>query len=774
MSSVALSPTQSELDSQRLGHIEYNLSEITSQVYDTDMDQDTRLIEEGSRVGRFQENFSDNILSFVEYAAEMTAILGKLRKDPSSSEGLREARKDKAAVMEKASNALMILLTQDPYGTSWEHSKIRTPKDLSNSPPTINHSTFLRTIWLPKDQEKELENICKEIDDNQAKLKTTVNLRVVGCEQEIAMLEEKVSVLSEKRKKLLLLNRGYKAVHQMLKHRLKAAKQAVLGSDALPELTDLQVESVRGKYPSPLENGPSIAEYADFELTPDGIEYAFSLLEKLKPEKLQSRILSRNTNGKKGGNSCMSPRALSVLVRARVYNEAIFAIHQLLALGWFNSDASKMIRTGRGIPLGKNFDDNGIPQDVRPICATEVLLSNTDGVLFKLFSDKFNELAGPTQLGLIPSGCQALATLVQSRHDMHQEGTLGYEGSLFGVAEIDICNAFNCPFREFILQFIRNNIPELLPFYFFMYSSSYTVKYGDKSVESHTGVGQGSPSSAGFFDALMGVWLAAWIEECRRHGVEVFQCHDGTFLIGDIEKIGTLTQNLMDNSKLDSYDERLKKGSMPPGCTSQPRKSDLLIFPSSYPEASVNLLIKSKGKYFLENKWKIHKSSDGGGVMVAGIPVGSDAFIKNSLFDACASCCDDFKSTWENLCGAKAPIDALNVSKKCILPSLSYLLSALPCSMYESIYAICQNFITNIMFVELMKGIKAEWLPQKWDDLPESDKERFKAKCSLRECNGGLGLALFTFTAPAGNIGVSQHSFFNKEIYPPFKGNRKG
>ena len=48
-----------------------------------------------------------------------------------------------------------------------------------------------RTIWLPKDQEKELENICKEIDDIQEKLKTAVNLRVVGCEQEIAMLEEK-------------------------------------------------------------------------------------------------------------------------------------------------------------------------------------------------------------------------------------------------------------------------------------------------------------------------------------------------------------------------------------------------------------------------------------------------------------------------------------------------------------------------------------------------------------------------------------------------------
>ena len=62
-----------------------------------------------------------------------------------------------------------------------------------------------------------------------------------------------------------------------------------------------------------------------------------------------------------------------------------------------------------------------------------------------------------------------------------------------GVLQIDMSNAFNSLNRTAILDFVKGNIPALLPWATWMLSSSAVIVCGDTTLASTSGVQQGDP-----------------------------------------------------------------------------------------------------------------------------------------------------------------------------------------------------------------------------------------------------------------------------------------
>jgi len=719
-------------------NIEIRLGNAAEGVYDENVHNDVQLERRDRNFDFTRNEDRRNLEKFAKLADSMVDILGK-RVDEPSDVGLTRARREKEVVVEEVSRRLIRFLNYNLDGTQ------------RSSPPLPNPPSLELCAELPSRINKLYRASKQKAASATFELKVLTGRKTDPSPEIMKLLDQQATATAEVAS-FIQANKGYTASNLLKEGKIKAAKLAVLGKGSLPVLDNQKWDKIKSKYPPALPHQYDTS-FAESDITTsEGARRALCLVSSISAPEYRKRVLSRKTKGKKGGHSGFSPREHSVLVRSGLYDEALVGLHSLIALGWLNSEADSLLRTGRGIALGKNFNEDGVALDVRPICAIEPLLSTSDAMLLKLSQKKLQELAGVEQLGLSFNGCQALATIIQTRYDLVRDGSISNDNDqLYAFLSLDLLNAFNQVGRVAILELIRDELPELLPFYNMMFGSSYTVWYGDKEIQSHRGVGQGSPSSAALFDALMGVWLKAWISKCKEKGVEVLLCHDGAFLFGQISTLELCMRSLLEER------ESLTGGNacLPPGSQLQPLKSELFVIPP--PDLSVVDTVTNfnqQGEYFVDNHWIIHGMEGQQGIIVAGIPVGSETYILDSLHGKLDTCVSDFSDTWRNLCKAHDPVGALSLSRACILPSISYITSVIPYSLYAPKAATCQENLCRVIYEEAMPDKDWCWISKRWIDLSESCQERIQARVSTRECNGGLGLSYFNFNPPAGNIAL--------------------
>ena len=109
-------------------------------------------------------------------------------------------------------------------------------------------------------------------------------------------------------------------------------------------------------------------------------------------------------------------------------------------------------------------------------------------VALKSLKKEISEAMEPHQFGVgCPDACLRISKAVWRCYKMAQED---HE---LGILQIDMSNAFNSLSRTAILEYVKTNIPALLPWASWMLSSAAVLVCGSTTLASTSGVQQGDP-----------------------------------------------------------------------------------------------------------------------------------------------------------------------------------------------------------------------------------------------------------------------------------------
>ena len=387
--------------------------------------------------------------------------------------------------------------------------------------------------------------------------------------------------------------------------------------------------------------------------------------QSVEPNLSELRKVLRRKKVSKHGISGLTFGELKAVNKDEALAESLLDLVTLILNGWVSGEGKEAIKTGRGIVLAKSWtggDRRGEVKDVRPINAVESILSVADGLIYQKMRDRCMQLAGKNQMGLRPRGNQELAVTLQVWYDL-VDRQVDTEDDLLDcvvLASLDLRNAFNTLCRSIILDFIEEEFPDLLGYFEWLYGDAFEVVFGEEKISSEKGVSQGSPSSALLFDAVLGIALKELIQEFESDGrLEIRLCHDGLFLLGKGSEVLKFKKRLEGRSESDQ--ERI----LPRGLAFNTAKCEVLPW-------------KSRGELvagFNEEGWRILGD---GGMMVAGIPVGSNRFREEATYLKTKTICDRITKTMDFTVESGHPLGFVAITKLCLLPSLVYWSTCVP------------------------------------------------------------------------------------------------
>ena len=183
--------------------------------------------------------------------------------------------------------------------------------------------------------------------------------------------------------------------------------------------------------------------------------------------------------------------------------EALSTVSGLLMNGCVPVDARRHFFGGKLVALVKH------DLSLRPIACGEILRR----LAAKLLCAKVKKLVAPmllnaAQIGVaVAGGADAMCYVARrlSRRWLRDRP----RGKCF--VKIDMKNAFNCVDRSKMLAIIKERVPLLYPYAVAAYGSSTTLMFGNRVVESRSGVQQGDPLGPLFFALTI---APLWEEVC--------------------------------------------------------------------------------------------------------------------------------------------------------------------------------------------------------------------------------------------------------------------
>jgi hypothetical protein len=266
-----------------------------------------------------------------------------------------------------------------------------------------------------------------------------------------------------------------------------------------------------------------------------------------------------------------------------------------------------MLFRGRGIALGqgkKNKPEALIK--IRPIVIQDPFHNLAAHMIATYNSDKAIEICGPGQLGNdIKGGPEILVHTIKCLLQLHPDWTLiSFDGK----------DAFNSLNRTEIINTLKKHCPNMVPYTTSLFNNASEVIYFDKSnkitlkVQQSNGIQQGNSAATRSYNITQSTAINN--VKAKHPNIFILQIHDDQFILGPLdEALAALTT--------------LKYEMLNIGIQESVGKSNIY----SPTPISLDDEMRCKHSYNL----KLVPSNDG--VIVAGIPIGSDIFIKNTLSD---------------------------------------------------------------------------------------------------------------------------------------------
>ena len=468
------------------------------------------------------------------------------------------------------------------------------------------------------------------------------------------------------------------------------------------------------------------------------------------PKMIDLRDVLRKKKASKHGHSGLTYGEIKAICKSEALANNVLDLVTLILNGWINGDGKQGIKTGRGIVLAKAWsgeERRSEVKDVRPINAVEAYLSLADGLIYEEMKEKCIELAGENQMGLKPRGNQQLAIMMQVWFDAMQAKDPLDEDTIdcLVMASLDLRNAFNALCRTLILEFIQEHFPTLVGYFGWLYGDGFDVVFGEEKIRSEMGVSQGSPSSALLFDAVLGIALSEVIKRFEDEGkLRIMLCHDGLFVMGRGSEV------LKFKDLLEGQSERDPVRILPKGLAFNTTKCEVLcVVPGGCLAAGFN-----------EGGWRIMEE---GGMMVAGIPVGTNRFRDELTTLKTKALVERITKTMEATINSLYPLGFISITKLCLLPSMVYWATCVPVTRWPR-QAI--DPFSKLHTLLLCRLTRSAALSPDNSDLPISEFDVANAKLAaitrLKLWSPGIqGLSAFI-----SNLGCLEHKldFVNKAL----------
>jgi len=235
---------------------------------------------------------------------------------------------------------------------------------------------------------------------------------------------------------------------------------------------------------------------------------------------------------------------------------------------------------------------------VRPIASGETLRRVVGKVIMNQVKHPFLNVVSPLQCGVgVADAVQAVSVTLRRSYDI-----LASKPD-WGLAQIDIANAFNSIHREPIMNFIKQHLPTMCGWVEWMLTAPANLYCRGDKFCCTTGVQQGDPLGPLLFSA----GIHAVISSCNSHFPEVWGCwylDDGS-LVGPLEALERLVTFLL--SRLEEIGLKINFS-----------KCHLL----TVGEVTLFPLLATM---------KVHGIADNDGLRVLGTPVGGKQFTEEFL-----------------------------------------------------------------------------------------------------------------------------------------------
>ena len=265
--------------------------------------------------------------------------------------------------------------------------------------------------------------------------------------------------------------------------------------------------------------------------------------------------------------------------------------------GVISRDVGPFLLAANLLPFRKEGGSTENPA-VRPIAAGETLRRIVGKVIMNRVKHSFLNVVSPLQCGVgVPDAVQAVSITLRRSYDI-----LAVKPD-WGLAQIDIANAFNSINREPIMNFTKQYLPEMVGWVEWMLTAPANLYCRGQKLYCTTGVQQGDPLGPLLFSA----GIHEVVSSCNVNFPEVWGCwylDDGS-LVGPLEALERAIAYLLSRLKEIGLQINFSKCHLL-------TVGDITLYPH---------LAAMKG----------HGIGDNEGLRILGTPVGGKQFTKDFL-----------------------------------------------------------------------------------------------------------------------------------------------
>ena len=338
--------------------------------------------------------------------------------------------------------------------------------------------------------------------------------------------------------------------------------------------------------------------------------------------------------------------------------------------------------------------------------------------------DKAIEICGPNQLGNdIKGGPEILAHTISSLLQLHPDWT---------IASFDGKDAFNSLDRNKILESMENNCPNMLPYTTSLFNKTTDVIYHDHKskitlrVEQSNGIQQGNSAATRSHNLAQAPAIHA-VKELHPN-VKLIQLHDDQYILGNINDVLAAYKTLTIEMKKIGIEESVGKSK--------------IYSPTQ---------ISDTDQEICRNDYHLTVIPPINGIIVAGIPIGSEEYITSTLsniIDGIEIQMETLMSAHTNVSTApRADVHTLyTILKLCIPSQFNHILRTCLPSLTTAAATRLDNLV--IKFYMRITNIDADFT-----NLPQQEKHKIINKIFLSINRGGMGITSSARTAKAAFIG---------------------
>ena len=403
----------------------------------------------------------------------------------------------------------------------------------------------------------------------------------------------------------------------------------------------------------------------------------------------------------------------------------LFTLLQTIAHGRIQDKAAEILFRGRGIALGQGKKNNPHAAiKTRPIVIQDPFHNLAAHMIAAHNRDKAIEICGPNQLGNdIKGGPEILAHTISCMLQMYPDWT---------VVSFDGNDAFNSLDRNKILQSMENNCPNMLPYTTSLFNKATDIIYNDHKnnitlrVEQSNGIQQGNSAATRSHNLAQAPAVHA-VKELHPH-VKLIQIHDDQYILGTITDVLAAHKTLKREMKKIGIEESIGKSKI-------------------YSPTEISDINQIKCRD--ENNLTVIPPLDG--IIVAGIPIGSEEYIKTTL----SNIIDGIEIQMETLLSAHTTI---STAPRADVHTLYTILKLCIPSQFNHILRTCLPSLTltaasRLDDLVIKFYLRITNIDTHFNNLPRQQQQKLLDKIFLTINRGGMGITSSVRTAKAAFTG---------------------